>query len=130
MKRRTFIIATVAAGTAIAVPVLYNRYKTAKWDKPLIHPAILSHFCDEEAIRKIGIDYRSKFPAENSEKQLIDLLLPGNAGKVASPTDNSIDGAQLIERIQEEFKASQVLTLNGWVVSVTEARQCALLSLT
>jgi hypothetical protein len=130
MKRRTFIIASITAGAAIAIPVLYKKQQNSKWDKPLIRPVILSHFCDEEAIRKIGIDYRSKFPAENSEKQLIDLLLPGNAGKVVVPTDNSVDGGQLIERIQEEFKASQVLTLNGWVVSVTEARQCALLSLT
>ncbi len=130
MKRRTFILATVAAGTAIAVPVLYNKYRETKWDKPLIRPVILSHFCDEEVIRQIGATYRSKFPAENSERQLIDLILPGNAGKIVSASDDSVNGAQLIEKIQQEFKANQVLAINGWVVSVTEARQCALLSLT
>jgi hypothetical protein len=130
MKRRTFILATVAAGTAIAVPVLYNRYKAAKWDRPLIRPVMLSHFCDEDAIRQIGASYRSKFPAENTDRQLIDLLLPGNSGKVVSATDNAVDGSQLIEKIQQEFKSNQVLTINGWVISITEARQCALLSLT
>lgn len=130
MKRRTFILGTVAAGAVVAVPFLYNKYEAAKWDKPLIRPVSLSHFCDEAAIRQIGTTYRSKFPAENTEKQLIDLILPGNAGKVVSASDDSVDGGHLLEQIQQEFKSNQIFTINGWVISVTEARQCALLSLT
>jgi hypothetical protein len=130
MRRRTFIVGSVVAAAAVAVPVLYRRYQQAKWDKPLIRPVILSHFCDEETIRQIGLSYRSKFPAENTERKLIDLLLPGNAGKIHSSSDNSIDGSQLIGKIQEEFKANNIINLNGWVLSPTEARQCALLSLT
>jgi hypothetical protein len=129
MKRRTFIIASIAAGTAIAIPVLYNRYENAKWNKqPLIHPLILSHFNDEEAIRKIGVSYRSSVPSENSEKQLLTLLLPGSGGKKLEISDNSIDSQQLEEKSQQDFKADKVIIVNGWVLSVTEARQCALLS--
>ena len=130
MRRRTFIVGSAVAAAALVLPVLYRKYQNAKWDRPLIRPVILSHFCDEETIRQIGVSYRSKFPAENTERKLIDLLLPGNGGKVQSSSDNSIDGNQLAAKTQEEFKANNILNLNGWVLSPTEARQCALLSLT
>jgi hypothetical protein len=56
--------------------------------------------------------------------------LPGNAGKVHSSSDNKVDGRKLIRNIQEEFKVNNIININGWVLSPTEARQCALLSLT
>src|SRR5665213_928719 len=61
MKRRTFIVATAALGLAVAIPLLYKRYRISRWESlpPLIHPLVLSHFLDEEAIRKIGTTYRS-----------------------------------------------------------------------
>ncbi len=134
MRRRTFIVGSVAtvtvAAAAIAIPVAYKKYQDAKWDRPLIRPVILSNFCDEETIRNIGLAYRSKFPAENSERKLIDLLVPANAGKIQTSSDNSVDGSQFIGKIQQEFKDNNILNLNGWVLSPTEARQCALLSLT
>src|SRR5664279_3909684 len=106
MKRRTFIVGSVAtvtvAAAAIAIPVAYRKYEDAKWDRPLIRPMILSNFCDEETIRKIGLAYRSKFPAENTERKLIDLLIPGNAGKIHSSSDNTIDAGQFVGKIQQE----------------------------
>jgi hypothetical protein len=32
-------------------------------------------------------------------------------------------------KVQQDFRAQKVLIINGWMVSQTEARQCALLSL-
>ena len=95
---------------------------------PLIHPLVLSHFLEEEAIRKIGTAYRSLVPAEDSEKQLLRVLSPGDKTENSTHAENSVEGQMLEKKIEQEFRAENVTIINGWVLSVTEARQCALLS--
>ncbi|MDP4129605.1 MAG: hypothetical protein Q8918_12925 [Bacteroidota bacterium] len=130
MKRRTFIVAAAALGLAIAIPFLYKRYRISRWENlpPLIHPLVLSHFLEEEAIRKIGTAYRSLVPAEDSEKQLLRVLSPGDKSENPTQAENSVEGQMLEKKIEQEFRAENVTIINGWVLSVTEARQCALLS--
>lgn len=130
MKRRTFIVTATALGSAVVIPLLYNRYRISRWKNlpPLIHPLVLSHFLDEESIRKIGMAYRSLVPAEDSKKQLLQVLSPRDKSKSPARAENSVDGQSLEKKIEQEFKAENVTIVNGWVLSVIEARQCALLS--
>jgi hypothetical protein len=130
MKRRTFIVTAAALGLAAAIPLLYKRYRISKWENlpPLIHPLVLSHFLDEEAIRKIGTAYRSLVPAEDSKKQLLQVLLPSDKSTNRTRAENSGDGRRMEKKIEQEFRAENVTIVNGWVLSVIEARQCALLS--
>jgi hypothetical protein len=128
MKRRTFLLVSAGAGAALAAPFIYSNYRAMKWsNQTLIHPGALSQFCDIKHIRQIGLAYRSMVPAENSEQRLLSLLLPNKMATNLS-LETSADIRELEGRIREEFKEGKIISVNGWVISVTEARQCALLS--
>ena len=129
MKRRSFIRASIILVTTISIPLLFKKYQLFKWKRfPLIHPVILSHFCDEETIQKIGIGYRSIVPAENSERQLHALLLNTLAENERNISDPAVLSNLLNRKIQKEFNAEKIVIVNGWVLSEPESRQCALLT--
>jgi hypothetical protein len=129
MKRRTFIIATVAFAAAIAIPsISYHRKHTLPAD-PLIRPHVLGHFCDGETINEIGINYRAQVPEENKEKKLVELLLTNDKGKKIEPGNSKAVSELLEQKIQQEFKEGRIVIEDGWVLSETEARQCALFSM-
>lgn len=93
-------------------------------------PEELGNFCEEKTIRAIGDQYRKQVPQENDKAKLEQLLLADQAGKRVSSSDNAAIIALLDKKIQDDFDNSRILVLAAWVISVTEARQCALFSLT
>lgn len=54
----------------------------------------------------------------------------GGQGKSRPAADNSRLFQELDRVIREDYATGKVLTINGWVLSQTEARQCALYSFT
>lgn len=120
----------VAAASGIVLTVFYSRKDDSKRRKlSIIDPMILSSFCDEQTLRDIGQSYRDTNPDENSRDKLMRFLTKGlNNGDKSSINDSeAINELEL--RIENEFKETDPLIIKGWVVSKTEARQCALLSL-
>src|SRR6516164_7708152 len=93
MNRRKFIFGSAAVGAAAAsVPWGYKYYEAAKRKRqPLIYPPVLSQFCDEEMIRKIGFAYRNSFPAENSKNQLTTLILNDIKIPESALSENSVN---------------------------------------
>ena len=81
--------------------------------KSLETPDFLSHICDTPTIRQLGAAYRAQTPAEASQETLIALLQPGITAQT----------------IKSDYANGNIVTLRGWVISRTEARQCALFSL-
>lgn len=128
MKRRTFIIAASVA--AVGLPVAYYLQKHKWKNDPLTTPEFLSRFCDIKQLKSIGTKYLSLVPAENKKPNLKALILTDTAGVKLNSSDK-IEIAEFIDkRIHEEFSAYNIMVINGWVISITEARQCALFSLT
>ena len=109
MKRRTFIFLTVAGTASLAMPSVGCRHET----DTLSHPEFLSRVCDAATIARIGQAYRTQAPDEAQKDKLIGLLRTG------------VDPQQ----IRAEYAAGNTVILKGWVLSLTEARQCALYSL-
>ena len=131
MKRKTFIItATATAAVAVGVPVAYKKFFGKKHYSPLIMPEMLGKFCDEQTIRHIGKSYMKKFPAENTREKLTDLLLTDDTGKKTKSSDTDAISNLMSTKAQNDFAAYRLFDLEGWIVSVTEARQCALFSFT
>ena len=130
MKRKKFLLISVVAVAAIATPIVYFNRRHKERDKPLEQPWILAGFCGEEEIRAIGTHYRSQVPGENKRERLIELLLSDGAGQKNSSTSNSAVIKWIDKKIQQEFKDEKTIVAKGWVISVTEARQCALFSMT
>lgn len=81
--------------------------------KPLETPDFLAHVCDTATIRQLGDAYRAQTPAESTQEKLIELLTPGVSA----------------QKIQADYANGNIVTIKGWVISLTEARQCALYSL-
>ena len=131
MKRRTFLLVTATAALAvISIPVIRYYNKKQKSYDPLIMPDELSRFCDIKTIREIGTRYRDLIPAENEKNKLKALLLTDHEGKLLTTSDNFSVSELLDKKIIKDFSEYKILVINGWVISTTEARQCALFSLT
>jgi hypothetical protein len=123
MKRKYFII--TASLTVIGLPLAYKGIKQYNQPDILTIPNLLKHFCDKKTLEKIGIDYRALTPAENEKQKLIDLIF----AKSIKTLDNMLIEQLIEKKIQEDFLEYRTIILQGWVISITEARQCALLSL-
>src|SRR5688500_3802962 len=130
MKRKKFLLISAVAVAAIATPVIYFNRRPKERDKPLEQPWALAQFCGEQEIRAIGTQYRANVPAEDKKERLMKLLLTDDSGKKMTSTSNSAIGDWLDKKIQQEFKKEKTIVASGWVISVTEARQCALIGRT
>ena len=122
MNRKKFILVATAGTAALAIPSWYFNYYVPEYDTALASPGLLSSIWDEATMRTIGAAYRQQFSAEDSERKLVNLL----AGDASSTT------AQLAEalnaQITTDFESNHTVMINGWVLAITEARQCALYS--
>ena len=96
----------------------------------MVRPAILSRFCDEKEIYEIGKHYRSCVPAEGQKEKLKQLLLTNEYGKKIASSDDPAISEWIEEKVSNDFESGKIVMIDGWVLSVTEARQCALLSIT
>jgi len=130
MKRRNFLITTTAALAVAAVPTVWYLNNRKKVYHPLVMPEELGNFCEEKVIREIGEQYRKETPAETNKARLEQLLLTDASGKQIASSDKEAVARLIEKKTLDDFNASRILILKGWVISVTEARQCALFSLT
>ena len=130
MKRRAFILTAVAAGAAVIFSIVFSWSRESKWKRmPFKYPLILSGFCDVEAIRNIGIIYRNLVPSENSKEKLLALLSNSIHVNQNLSYDDIMKASQLEMKAEEDFKKGKCMFVNGWLISETEGRQSALLSL-
>jgi hypothetical protein len=131
MRRKTFIWASlVVTAGSVGSALIYTVRKQRLLKKPLAYPSYLASFMEESDIRKIGISYRLKNRHENDLKQLEDLIRK----ELPSAPDSEKKATPLIEHLEnattKNFENNNIIVTNGWILSVTEARQCALFSFT
>ena len=131
MKRRTFIYLSFATAAGMGAPFVSCRNKSAALNKILAQPKFLSHICDAKTLREIGKVYKEEFPSESKKEQLANELLTDNSGKsFAETADQSSISSLLDQKIKQDFETGKTVVVKGWVLSATEAQQCALFSLT
>jgi hypothetical protein len=93
--------------------------------RELAQPALL-RMLGAERVRELGVRYRQMVPAENREAALRAALSHGEPRGMGFPWSARPSMAQLVE---DDFANGRTVLVNGWVLSATEARQCALFSL-
>lgn len=121
MERRVFV--RLSAFTALALTVPFAE-SCAHKNEPLALPFLFSHFADKKTIIEAGLAYRKMFEKENSQSALGEALSANN------PTmDSDALRSALAKQVKQDFVAGQIITVDGWILSVTEARQCALFSI-
>jgi len=125
MNRRCFIARTMVGTLALGLP------DPGWWASPpaelraLAQPALRVMLGDRR-VRELGLQYREMYPEEREAEILGAAILSGDTTALRdSPTLH----AYLTATIRDDFAAGRTVLLKGWVLSVTEARQCALFSL-
>lgn len=129
MRRSTFILTVLAASAAVTVPVVCIRSPNNLPKDPLAWPEALAELTDEKTIREIGEYYKKQLPSKNIKKRLRELLITDQNGRQIAPADDLALSLWLKEKIRRDFSTFNTVTVNGWVISITESRQCAIFSL-
>jgi hypothetical protein len=78
-----------------------------------------------ERVRELGAHYRASTPSENTAGSLRAAISSGHSSRIPFLGSRSLD-----DQIRDDFAAGRTVVVDGWVLSVTEARQAALFSLT
>lgn len=131
MKRRNFIVLSILTAATVSAPFLSCNTSDPELDKKLAVPQILSQLLDGKSIKDIGKVYGKAYPNDYSLKTLEKQLKENSAGNTFSSKTPAKDLYSILgKNMQNDFQTGNTLVLNGWVLSVTEARQCAMFSLT
>jgi hypothetical protein len=122
LDRRRFLQLT-AAGMVASVTNSACGRDTGEDAQELDQPALLEMLGPERS-REIGTRYRAAVPRENTTERLRAAISSSQHKRFPWIGRRSIE-----EQVRDDFAAGRTVVVNGWVLSETEARQCALYSL-
>src|SRR5258705_11138865 len=124
MKRRSFIVTSLLSLLGIGVFSFIRWIGNSSTDRELAQPKFLSLLCDRSTIRMLGRAYLKLKPDETQDDILLNDLLAENSRKVfLEKADVSTAESQIEKRIIQDFDTENIVVVQGWVLSVTEARQ-------
>jgi hypothetical protein len=93
-------------------------------------PYTLATISDPSTIEALGKAYIKMTPGENDANLLMEKLLLDTENNVIPRNTDSLELKELLQqKVQTDFEGGKTIIVSGWVLSVTEARQCALFSL-
>ncbi len=131
MLRRTFVELTSMAFAGSVVSFVGCTSSPTHLERILSLPSALAAIHNPETIAALGESYRISVPDEDNLEQLRNmLLLDVKDNVIAEDTDDATLKQLLEERVKSDFDQGETVILDGWILSKTEARQCALFSLT
>ena len=121
VDRRRFLQLSAAGVVAGLADTACSR-DTSEDAQAFARPGLLEMLGADRTL-EIGTHYRAAVPGENTVAALRDAI---SSSQRAFPwiRRRSID-----EQVRDDFAAGRTIVISGWVLSRTEARQCALYSL-
>jgi hypothetical protein len=125
MRRRVFIQMSAYTAAALALP--FTNGCTLNSIDIDAQPLFFSHLVDAKTIMETGQAYRKANEKEDDKNELKALLF-ANTHLSASANDEAIR-SMLDNKVKYDFVTGKIAVVNGWVLSLTEARQCALFSI-
>jgi hypothetical protein len=121
MNRRKFIVLSALAATSMVLPwLIYRNHKIS-----LVTPQLIDYIKDKQVLQTIGLAYRKLFPRESTKQKLTALILQD-----ATLKSSFFIQSFLRKKVRDDFANGRMVTIEGWILSVTEVRQCALYSYT
>ena len=115
MKRRSFVVSMANGLTLLSISPILLQCTVPDYDPHIANPLLLKYIWDPETIMEIGQVFIEMNPDINSERALVKTLL------MKFNTDTTFE-----KEIMDDFSAEQFVQLKGWILSETEAQQCAL----
>ena len=122
MKRREFI--GIAAVTAVGRGWLAAARAEESVPAALARPRLLGILRDPRIVEQLVLKYRETVPAEAEVEGLLRAMFGAPPSQIEPALVARVD-----EMIRRDFAEDRTITVGGWVLAVTEARQCALFSL-
>lgn len=129
LGRRGFL--AMLAGVAGAVALGVHRWRSAEALLEEDATIIVSLFPHDESAAILGRLYLANIREEADLARLMPLIRDALGSTEISPasTDSATLRTALASRIQKEFSNGDVVSVDGWLLSITEARVCAVASL-
>jgi len=130
MNRRNFISLTTVTAAAVSVPFLNCSSKPTTLQKNLALPQTLAQITDQKTLYAIGKAFGAVNSNEYSVSKLEQQLIKNEGVQTISSATSAKNLYTILNNnIQHDFETANTIILKGWVLSITEARQCALFSL-
>jgi hypothetical protein len=126
MERRHFLGLSAYLAASVSIPFLES-CSAGSTDTAVASPGILLHMLNAQSIIETGKAYLQQYPEEKTKSKLLDLLL--NKEALPETFDSQAIHAYFDKKTVEDFNNNQTVTINGWILAKTEARQCALYTL-
>lgn len=122
--RRWLLIGLSAAGMTASWPYRWGRITDESIDSRL-----LKHFfpCEPALAARIGTLYLEAVPRERSQQRLAEMVL--GVRRPESTFDPATMVAHVRARRDRDYLDGDLVAINGWLLTRTEARLCALASL-
>jgi hypothetical protein len=128
MQRRKFIQLSAIGGAAICISGINCRERHPVSYDMLAKPGELAQICDLKTLREIGMTYRLQNASEREGDKLVALLLTDSAGdRISIASVDSVIQSLMSKKIHQDFETGDTVVVKGWILAITEARQCALL---
>ena len=126
--RRTIIIAasffmSVLARSSFRVPGGMQKTETSAEDLVQIFESCRS------SAEALGREHLRRVPNEADATKLVSLICSGFSKSPPIGRDHRAIREWIRARSRDDFKASRVVEIQGWILSATEARLCALAAL-
>ena len=123
VNRRQFIR---LAGSGVALVLSAGCDAGTDYDTTALARTGLVAALGPDVVRGIGSQYRAMTPDERSAGSLRVAILASRPWAARVPGSRQPPVAELV---QSDFEHGRIVVVQGWVLSETEARQCALYSL-
>jgi len=125
MDRRQFLrVAATGAVVHLTSTACRSHADAASDAAALAQPELLA-LVGPEQVREIGRRYRRAVPAEHDAEALRAAILAASRASRLGEAPR----VPVAELVRSDFAEGRTVVVHGWVLSVTEARQCALFSL-
>lgn len=122
MQRRAFVVRSLMLAAAGALgPPLAGCGGEAR---EMTAAELAAWLPGEAAVVRLGREYLEGVPDENEAATLLGLLV-ADAGNL----DDAAARARMLSQIRADYAGGRTVILSGWVLSVSEARLCALAAL-
>ena len=122
ISRRGFIVTVVGVGAGLGAG-LYLRRRNQSEEAIILLKEIAP---DEEIAEIVGKAYLKNRPEEADPQLLLERIFSGDERDFE---DSSFVAKGLKERIRRDFEEHRTIELNRWLLSETEARVFALISI-
>jgi hypothetical protein len=131
IHRRQFLLLALGVAGSVAAGSKLSGAAGGWLRQGSLRAKLTALFIHQESAQAIGRAYLQSYPREADALRLEDQIAQGIAGgrTLLAAIDKPKVSKLLTDRIRQDFATDQVVKVQGWILSVTEARLCALTTL-